>query len=675
MIRSMGWVVACVLLFAGPARADDVLRIVEVRLDRPTLHALGVQVLITDDDDLDATVEVRVRAAGGAFRAATPLFRVHPEDVIASARAEVPLQLAGSVFDLIPDTDYEIELHIVDPDGLDETRMVTGHTRPVPRAEADAPRRVPVTDASSLRAALSGAMPGDVIELADGTYAGAFSMSASGTEDRPIVIRGATQAGTILDGEGCADCNVLEVYGSHVHVERMTIRHAIRALRFQTADATANVARFLRIEDVVHGIGSRSPQTDFYVCDNDIDGRLDWPWVFAPDATSHWDDRGIDMNGDGHVICHNRVRGFGDPIVNETPYVRSWDVYGNDILDCFDGTELDRSTGNVRFWGNRWTNVMAAISLQPIYGGPAYVLRNVGLNIPDEPIKLKSLGGTELPSGVLIWHNTFVSPEIALNLQTPITQFHVRIENNLFVGPADPVGRTVEWTAEVDDVVFDFDGYYPDDGYWLGTVGGSFRTFDTLADAQAADIEANGRALTLPIFEGAFVGPAGDGMSRMEPTAFGLAASSNAVDAGRRIPGINSGAMGEPDLGAWERGCPTPHYGPRPSGSESGLVAVVDCLAGVPGTDAGPIDASGIDGGPPIDAAGRDAAGADAGPTGASGGCACRASTRGADRAAAWIVALGLSLAVRRGGRAGSTPARRRTAPTPGSTAGRRHRG
>ncbi|MBN8616786.1 MAG: hypothetical protein J0L92_39750, partial [Deltaproteobacteria bacterium] len=630
-------------LVGARASADDVLRVVEARLDRPTLHALGVQVLVTDDDDFDAEITVRVREIGGTFRDATPLLRVRPEAVAESVRASVPAQLAGSIFDLRPGTAYEIELHARDADGaVDEIRMLSGQTRPVPRSEAPAPRRVPVTDATTLANALRDAAPGDVIELSDGVYSGPFSIAASGTAEAPIVIRGATRGAVILDGGGCTDCNVLEVYGSHVHVERMTLRAAQRALRFQGEGSTGNVARWLRIEDVVHGIGSRPLQTDFYVCDNDLDGRLVWPWTFASDATSHWDDRGIDMNGDGHVVCHNRIRGFGDPIINGALLARSWDVYGNDILDCYDGTELDRASGNVRFWGNRWVNVMAAISLQPVYGGPAYVLRNVGLNIPEEQIKLKSLGGTDLPSGVLVWHNTWVSPTRALNLQTPITQSHFRLENNLFVGPASPPGRNVEWTAAIVDGVFDHDGFYPDSGYWLGTVDGSFRTFATLAEAQAAGIETNGVVLATPIFENGMVGPTGDGMARQEaPASFALAASSNAIDRGRTIAGINTRAVGAPDLGAWERGCPAPHYGPRAEGDES--VTAIDCEAAITGSDdAGMVDAAGADAAITSDSGSAptiDASGLDAGAAGTTSGCSCRAMATSA-RHGPWSLAL-----------------------------------
>ena len=571
------------VLCGASVHADDFLHVTEIRVDRPTLHAIGIQVLIVGDDDFDSRMNMRARPIGAPeWRDAPPLFRVRPEYISAPGRAAVSAQFAGSIFDLQADTSYEVELRIVDPDAAVPvpTQRISVRTRAVPMAEAPEPCVVRVANAEQLQKALSKAHAGDVIELAPGLYRGSFSIQASGTQLRPIVVRGVSQTATILDGNGCTDCNVLEVSGSFVHVEHMTIRNAARGMRFQGPNTTANVARALRISDVVHGIGSRTPQTDFYICDNDINGRLSWPWPLAANARGRWDDRGIDVNGDGHVICHNRIRGFGDAVVNQTAFARSWDVYGNDILDGQDGTELDRSTGNARFWGNRWTNLMAAISLQPIYGGPAYVLRNVGYNIADEQLKLKSLGGDDLPSGVLIWHNTFVSPRRALNLQTPITQFHFNVQNNLFVGPASAPGRAVDWTATVVDAVFDYNGYYPDTGFNFGTADGVRRIFTTLAQAAKAGVEVHGVALAQPIFENAVLAPEGDGSLQREPMAsFALAAESQAVNHGMYLPGINQRAPGGPDLGAWERGCRPPFYGPRPREMQHKLLAVVDCAA------------------------------------------------------------------------------------------------
>ena len=234
----------------------------------------------------------------------------------------------------------------------------------------------------------------------------------------------------------------------------------------------------------------------------------------------------------------------------------------------------------MRLWGNRWTNVYTSISIQPVYGGPLYVLRNEVLNVKDEQIKLKSVGGTVEPSGVLVYHNTFVSPDRALNLQTPITQHNFVIANNLFIGPASPNGRTVDWTAAIDRGTFDGNGYYPDAGYWFGTVG-SPRVYATLAAAQAAGVEPNGRVLAPPFFASGITAPASYTTVAARPD-FALAESSNAVDAALALPGINGRHLGAgADIGARETGCTPPHYGPRPAGAEL-VTNIVDCSANDP---------------------------------------------------------------------------------------------
>src|SRR5918994_7980970 len=136
------------------------------------------------------------------WRQGPPLFPVFPEPV----PLPVPEQFAGSIFDLVPDTAYQIELRANDPDRpAGEIRVLVGRTRPVPREDPFHPREVRVTSAEELRAALSGAKPGDVIVLADGLYAGRFMLAASGTARNPIVIRGESASGAILDGQNCAD--------------------------------------------------------------------------------------------------------------------------------------------------------------------------------------------------------------------------------------------------------------------------------------------------------------------------------------------------------------------------------------------------------------------------------------------------------------------------------------
>jgi hypothetical protein len=553
----------------------EVLKILTLNVDRPTLHVLGVQVLIEGDNNQNATIAVRVRRVGTpTWRQAPNLFRVVPSTVA----APVQHQFSGSIFDLSPDTEYDVELLPSDPDGrVAAVQPVKMRTRPIPRQNPLSPREVMVSNVTELRAAFTAATAGTVIVLRDGVYQGSFfGLFASGTAENPIVLRGQTKTGAILDGNGCTDCNVLEVYGSYVHVENLTVRNAFRAIRFQGNGTRNNVARQLNITNVIHGIAAGTDQLDFYMCDNDVDGRLRWPDVyFNPNANLNWDDRGISIHGWGHVVCHNRLRGFGDAMLNLKDMARSIDFYGNDVLDTFDGNELDHSSGNSRSFHNRFTNVATTVSLQPIFGGPAYVLRNVGRNIPDDTIKFKSADGKE-PSGVLIYHNSLVSARRALNLQTPITGRSFAVKNNLFVGPRTPSGRTVEWTAGVEFGQFDYNGYFPDGSIWLGTIRGTPQLFNNfLGLKQSGVFESNGRLLTSTIFANGMVGPVGDGSVVQLPGDFSLASMSSALSGGERIPGIND-ASTAPDLGAVEFGCPVPVYGPRPMAAE-GTVALINC--------------------------------------------------------------------------------------------------
>ncbi|HLK12926.1 MAG TPA: hypothetical protein VKW76_16240 [Candidatus Binatia bacterium] len=545
----------------GVAHADDVLHVGAVNLDPPTLVALGVQMLVSGDDNFNAQVAVRYRVSGtGAWRTGLPLFRVHPEDV---SGLSVPPQFAGSIFDLAPGTTYDVELHATDPDGpVDQTFLVTGTTRPVP-GDPVTPSPKSVSDAAGLQAALAAAQPGDVITLADGTYAGQFVITASGTPQNPIVIRGTSEEGTILDAGGCTACNVLESYGSDVHVERLTLAHANRGLRFQGIGADGNVVRRVHIRDVRLGIGSNPGQTNSYLCDNVVEGRLPWPLVYFDDGGKHADDDGIHVEGNGHVVCHNRVSGFGDALKVEQDGARANDFYGNEVLWTYDNAiELDTSAGNARCFRNRFTNTFDPISFQPIFGGPAYALRNVVVNVAWEQLKFHADGGAE-PSGMLVFHNTFVSPGQALNLQTANASHHFVVENNLFVGPDAPVPRVVDWTGPIDDGVFDFDGWLPDGRFDFHAAG----DWPSFAAMQAAGVfEAHGTLLVPPVFAGGLVAPPSYDVTMAPPDAT-LASASNAVDRGAVLPNVNDGFTGAaPDLGALEVGCPIPLYGVRPEG-------------------------------------------------------------------------------------------------------------
>ncbi|HVY49754.1 MAG TPA: chondroitinase-B domain-containing protein, partial [Minicystis sp.] len=395
---------AALALLALPlaARADDVLHLGAATLDRPTVVTLGVRWALTGDDNFDATVAVRYRKTGtSTWRDGLPLYRVHAE--LVQGGGAVP-EFAGSVFDLAPATSYDIELTAHDPDGGDQTTTLTATTRPVPAADPAHPHVVHVATASALQNALDAAQPGDVITLAAGTYAGEFTLNASGTAAEPIVVRGVDRDQVILDG-GDAGSNVLAVEGSFTHVERLTLQHDTRALRFHGSPAEGNVVRRVHARDVTLGFGSNPQQKDFYLCDNLLEGRLSWPHVYADDGGAHANDDGIHVEGDGHVVCHNTITGFGDALKVETVGARADDFYGNDVDGAYDNDiELDQSQGNTRALRNRFTNGYMPISFQPIFGGPAYAIRNLVINAAVEQVKIHNE-----TVGPVILNNTFLS--------------------------------------------------------------------------------------------------------------------------------------------------------------------------------------------------------------------------------------------------------------------------
>ena len=546
----------------------NVLRIGAPRLDRPTLTVLGVQLPIEGDINLNSVVTVRYREVGrDTWREALPLFRVHPETV---SGLNIEHQFSGSIFDLKPGTKYDIELHAVDPDGnVDQRLTLQTATRIVP-ADPVAPHESRVRNADELAAALQQARAGDVILLADGAYAGQFRIAAAGTAENPIVIRGASQEGAILDGQGCTGCNVLEVEGEgFVHIERLTIRNAERAIRFQTNGAQANVVRRVHVSNTTMGIGGSPDQKDYYICDNTLEGRLKWPLFYNADAGAHSDDDGIQAAGFGHVVCHNQISGYGDAMKTTQRGARAIDFYGNDIRYSYDnGVELDESAGNVRLFRNRFLNAFDSLSIQPIFGGPAYMFRNLVVNSVDEQMKFHGLGmPPQEPSGILVFHNTFVSPDFALKVDTPAMSHYFLIANNVFAGPRDSgLNTVVDWDAPFQTGVFDYNAYFPEGIFHFNVFKAPAKQFPTLSVLQGSGLETHGVTLSEPVFRNRFLLEK-RARTMVLPVDLTLAANSPAVDRGVYLPNINDDFTGAaPDLGAIESGCPAPIYGPRPEG-------------------------------------------------------------------------------------------------------------
>jgi hypothetical protein len=631
-VRHLLAVFALLVLTAPALRAENAVTAKQLIVEPPTLICLGFEWDLTGDDNRNATVEVSYRRTGQSiWNEALPLLRMGGERIF-RAPYTVPDKFAGSILDLQPDTEYEVRLTMKDPDGVSgqAARTVKVRTRGEPRA-ATGGRVLHVYPPSwrgakqepnftGLMAAYAGAgtgdwnivfqskvQPGDVILVHAGlykgdrhnyvdplstTFDGAYLLTARGTADKPIVIRAAGDGEVIFDGDGAF--RLFDVMGADYNIfEGITIRNtevAFWAGVKDVAGATGLVVRNCRIENVGVGINAQfAGSKDFYIADNLFLGRddrhriLGWanPGLYGAHPINSY--YAIKVYGSGHVIAHNAVAFFHDgisvcthgvPERERDQWAVAIDIYNNDIhVTGDDFIEADGGVHNIRVMRNRGVNAAhTGLSAQPIFGGPAYYIRNIVYNTP---VALKFNN----PAGVFVYHNTIIAEN-----RTAQQVSNARFANNLFLG-TDSTGGITALGGPTAYSTYDYDGFRPNRGVemnysWLGPRPGlqvdydrpanQAQRFKTLAELSAATgQETHGIEVDYDVFESLRPPATPDSSKPGIPYEavdlnFKLKAGGKAVDAGVRLPNVNDGFAGRaPDLGAYEVGQPAPVYGPR----------------------------------------------------------------------------------------------------------------
>ncbi|MGH9674454.1 MAG: hypothetical protein ACRD44_14840, partial [Bryobacteraceae bacterium] len=423
----------------------------------------------------------------------------------------------------------------------------------------------------------------------DGTY----TLSLKGTPDKPIVIRAAGDGEVIFDGNG--NHRLFDVMASEYHIfEGLTIRNtdiAFFAGQKEVLGAKGLAVRNCRLEDIGIGVTTEyAGSKDFYIADNVFLGRDDrmrligWsnPGIYgAHPLRSYF---AVKVYGSGHVVAHNAIAYFhdgisvstyGTPEPEDDRKAVAIDIYNNDIHMCGDDfIETDGGVHNIRVMRNRGVNAAhAGLSAQPVFGGPAYFIRNVMYHVA---------GGVAFkfsakPAGLLVYHNTVISEHL---VRDPHSNVHFR--NNLFLG-TDGAGRGIAAFANATAYSsYDYNAYRPNRGArnqyaWFMprppalreyTPGNAdWQAFSSLADLRAATgHEAHGLEIDYDVFEG--LRPP-DGAQRhavyhAADLDFRLKPAARVVDAGVALPTVNDDFAGRaPDLGAIEAGRPEAIYGPR----------------------------------------------------------------------------------------------------------------
>jgi hypothetical protein len=542
------------------------------------------------------------------------------------------------VLNLQPDTEYEVHFAMSDPDGVrgEAEKTVTVRTRkqPAPAAGGHVYHVYPFSHKAPLgpnefigllAAYYMGAdesdhsnvfpprvRPGDTIIVHAGVYKdnrfvyggfdktienygtsfdGTYYLTASGTPEKPIVIKAAGDGEVVFDGDGNDTLfNMLAAnynYFDGITVRNTNVGFLLGIKDIMGADGfTLTHSRAINVGRVVRDDWAKSK--DYYIADNVFLGRHDpqhiTSWIgaevwgkypgFPAPITSEY---AVKVYGQGHVVALNYVANFHDAIDNATfgnpsdkpeEYAASVDFYGNDMFNITDNCiELDGGVHNMRAFDNRCANTaQLAYSTQPVFGGPAYIFRNISYNNTTAGA-LKLLDN---PAGILVYNNTFIGAAGALG---PASNMHFR--NKLIVGDGwkKPIFQMKTFTPYSSS---DYNGFGPNpvagNFAWDGppfdaAKGGRVRTrYDTLADYQkASGQDMHSVVVGLDAFVNVKPTDEADPRKLYEPEKldFRLRPRSPAIDKGTVLPTITDGFKGAaPDLGAYEFGSTPPHYGP-----------------------------------------------------------------------------------------------------------------
>ncbi len=549
-----------------------------VRVD-PTYQNIGLVWQVSGDVNLNSTMQLEFRPTGAStWQPAAVAVRAYPSLTVNGAALGLDQWGASAMF-LEPGTDYELRATVSDPDGGGQTQVVSATTRSL--AETDASGRhlnvVPGTGGGSgatsdpfrgLQAAADAAQPGDTFTVAAGTYA-PFELTRSGTPGHPIAFQ--ADGNVVIDGggttRGIVTIGTTANNTSHIMVEGFVISDGQWGIDAQNTQDILIVGN--TIQDVSYGMvnrrdgGTEARQT---VCDNEITGRTTWPQAGIPS------ERGIDLRGTGNVVCHNTVRYFGD-CVSLQPFTSDSfgnDVFGNDAAFCVDdGIEIDYNQANVRVWGNRVTNARMGVSVQPIAGGPAYIVRNEFFNLESVPIKMHND-----TTGFVVAHNTGVKVGDGHGDNGAMWR-NATFRNNVFIGTR----YAFEFTTVRDEGFRDFDYNAWGTTREIDPGGPWFKwenvRYDRIGDLPTG-VEDHGVEVGMLDLVGASLPPAADTAAVPGSADLRPASGSVAINGGTPLDNLNDGVtiVGNPDMGAFEYGFALPEYGPRVAGVGSRFIDV-----------------------------------------------------------------------------------------------------
>ena len=354
--------------------------------------------------------------------------------------------------------------------------------------------------------------------------------------------------------------SALTITGSFVYVLNLTFQNyglGQYAKAIYIRDGSDNLVKGCRFITNDLGIGLKGNTHRNVIEDNEFSDTIaGWTWEDVK-AEGNLETGGVRFyspdDGRGTVIRRNKFHDFFDglgicpnessAVTNETDFYENQSYNNGD-----DGVETDGRCANVRLWKNVFHDTLSGISLAPVIDGPIYCMRNriylIGAGHSDAnysglSFKFNSSDGDS--GTIYLFHNTVDAQRASndgLSIQSPSTWVRVMARNNIWAGTRYAIANNLDPLPPLD---LDYDDLWgptsSDLVYWQGLANRHL----AFSGVFAATGQENHAISATP----GFVAP--------DTADFTLSSSSQLVDRGCRIPGINDGFIGAaPDIGAIE---------------------------------------------------------------------------------------------------------------------------
>ena len=294
---------------------------------------------------------------------------------------------------------------------------------PVPAASSST---VNVSTSAQLTAALTNAVAGQTIVLADGTYSGHFTLARSGTATAPIRITGSRAA--VLDGGDTSGGYALHLDGAdHVQLDGFSITNAQKALVLDASShcTLSGLDLHLTGEEILL---LRNFSRDNVISDNEVhdSGHTNPGYgegVYIGLSQGNWSSTGQSRTG-GAADTSDRNQVVGNHIYDTT-------AENIDIKEGTTGGLIAQNTLD----GRRLSGANYADSWIDVAGNGYTVRSNTGLN-PGS----KQLDGFQTHRILTGWANdnvftgnvlTLASAGYGINIQTPANGNTVRTDNTV----------------------------------------------------------------------------------------------------------------------------------------------------------------------------------------------------------------------------------------------------